>query len=313
MYCRNCGKVIPDDSSFCQFCGTKVEKNIDENKMQEFSQNQLKEENESNTIEEVENQLREENESNVVEEVKSIKTSTTSNKNGLKIIALIVVIMCVVGCICDFIYMKKNTTEDISESQETVTEENKEEVKEEEMVVEQPTSFNGNSFSIPFYSTSSVNLDSTMLVKAFFEMKGYSLSQDTLTNDLACQNQRASAENVASVLNKYIDSYGIMAIYEVSRYSDESDLNNNLDWILSIIQTNVDDGYPTYFEVNPMYLYGGKDNQDDRYIIVTGYELSNGHISKLLINDPLQGQSIVVSYDSFVNAISKKSNILYIH
>ena len=28
MKCRNCGKFLPEDSEFCQYCGSKIEKEI---------------------------------------------------------------------------------------------------------------------------------------------------------------------------------------------------------------------------------------------------------------------------------------------
>lgn len=32
MYCKNCGKEIEDDSSFCPFCGSTVEKKVSDKK-----------------------------------------------------------------------------------------------------------------------------------------------------------------------------------------------------------------------------------------------------------------------------------------
>ena len=32
MFCRKCGKVLPEDAAFCRFCGTKIEKTVQQEK-----------------------------------------------------------------------------------------------------------------------------------------------------------------------------------------------------------------------------------------------------------------------------------------
>lgn len=41
MYCKNCGKQIPDESIFCMFCGASVKEGADGTVQQKFSDNAI--------------------------------------------------------------------------------------------------------------------------------------------------------------------------------------------------------------------------------------------------------------------------------
>lgn len=314
MYCKYCGSQIDDDSVFCTKCGKPVN--------QENTQPVIepKEDTYESIIEEM-SESDDDIEFDIEEE-----NDGFNYKRVLIIIGIIVVAMIVIGCAGHFIFKGPKVEEEkiVEVEEETIDQQDKEEKKEEpeqkedtkddpSIVVSQPSSFNGNDFWIPAYTSSNPNEDSAMLVKAFFEMKGYNYSTSTLVSELGCANSRTNASTMAYVLCKHINENGIQAIYEDTYFSSASDFINNAGSVFSIVQTNVNDGYPTFFEVDPAYIYGGIPGDEYRFILVKGYELGDGGIVKLLIDDPIQGGGKIVGYDSFVEAVSNKSNIVYIH
>ena len=327
MYCKYCGQQIDDDSLFCNHCGKQLA--IPENVPAEPDKNM-----EEETVQENKDFFI----PNTPAKEKTITNKPQTGKNPYIMIGIVVVAMIIVGCIINLLLPKKAAEEEtveeevITETAEpeesavpeeiTTEEEEPEETEvseeipaEEEEVIDVPeqVSFAGSSFTIPFYGTDDINRDSAAMIRSFFEMKNVYLSEAALCEDLNCGNSKADRSTVASVLNRYINANRIQAIYEVTDYADETAFHEDENSIFSIVRKNVNDGYPTFFETDAAYLYGGIPHENYHYVLVKGYETDNGIITALLIDDPLQGSDIVVSYDRFVQAVIHNDVIFYIH
>lgn len=116
MYCKNCGKQIPDDSLFCQFCGTKV------TQMEEQIKQPVQE-----TV-----SFEDENIQFEYEDTPSTNKNILADK-GIRIIALILACMLALGLATNGIALFKNKDKKEDKVEEVIKEETeeKEEKKEE--------------------------------------------------------------------------------------------------------------------------------------------------------------------------------------